>query len=286
MIKKIVEGLFNNRKQLLKIISQLKRPPVFVFSIILFVVLFGPWLAPYDPLEPKPMNTLAEPSWEHWFGTDNYGFDVLSRVLYAAQVDFSLALIGVLIGGGIGSLLGASAAYKGGITDFILLRFVEVVQSFPVLLFALALFAAIGGGSRNMVLAIAIVNIPMYLRIIRSSLLPLRTAEFVDAARCAGLNGFTIVIKHFIPNAKGQIFSLFVLSCAYAIQIIAGLSFIGLGVEPPHPEWGSMINAGAGYIMLGVWWPSIFPGLAIVISVYAINGLSRQQMTGQIRSSI
>ena len=286
MIKKIVEGSFNNRKKLLNIIFQLKRPPVFVFSIILFIVLFGPWLAPYDPLEPKPMNTLAAPSWEHWFGTDNYGFDVLSRVLYAAQVDFSLALIGVLIGGGIGSLLGASAAYKGGITDFVLLRFVEVIQSFPVLLFALALFAAIGGGSRNMILAIAIVNIPMYLRIIRSSLLPLRTAEFVDAARCAGLNGFTIVIKHFIPNAKGQIFSLFVLSCAYAIQIIAGLSFIGLGVEPPHPEWGSMINAGAGYIMLGVWWPSIFPGLAIVISVYAINGLSRQQMTGQIRSSI
>ena len=286
MIKKIVEGSFNNRKKLLSIIFQLKRPPVFVFSIILFIVLFGPWLAPYDPLEPKPMNTLAAPSWEHWFGTDNYGFDVLSRVLYAAQIDFSLALIGVLIGGGIGSLLGASAAYKGGITDFVLLRFVEVIQSFPVLLFALALFAAIGGGSRNMILAIAIVNIPMYLRIIRSSLLPLRTAEFVDAARCAGLNGFTIVIKHFIPNAKGQIFSLFVLSCAYAIQIIAGLSFIGLGVEPPHPEWGSMINAGAGYIMLGVWWPSIFPGLAIVISVYAINGLSRQQMTGQIRSSI
>ena len=286
MIKKIVEGSFYNRKKLLNIIFQLKSPPVFVFSMILFIVLFGPWLAPYDPLEPKPMNTLAAPSWEHWFGTDNYGFDVLSRVLYAAQIDFSLALIGVLIGGGIGSLLGASAAYKGGITDFVLLRFVEVIQSFPVLLFALALFAAIGGGSRNMILAIAIVNIPMYLRIIRSSLLPLRTAEFVDAARCAGLNGFTIIIKHFIPNAKGQIFSLFVLSCAYAIQIIAGLSFIGLGVEPPHPEWGSMINAGAGYIMLGVWWPSIFPGLAIVISVYAINGLSRQQMTGQIRSSI
>ena len=286
MIKIIISMLLKNRKNLQKMIIQLRRPPVFVFLIMLFIVVFGPLLAPYDPLEPKPMNTLAAPSWDHWFGTDNYGFDILSRVLYAAQIDFSLALIGVLIGGGIGSLLGASAAYKGGITDFFLLRFVEVVQSFPVLLFALALFAAIGGGSRNMVLAIAIVNIPMYLRIIRSSLLPLRTAEFVDAARCAGLNGFIIVIKHFIPNAKGQIFSLFVLSCAYAIQIIAGLSFIGLGVEPPHPEWGSMINAGAGYIMLGVWWPSIFPGLAIVISVYAINGLSRQQMTDQIGSSV
>ena len=284
MIKIFISMLLKNRKNLQKIIIQLRRPPVFVFLIMLFIVVFGPLLAPYDPLEPKPMNTLAAPSWDHWFGTDNYGFDILSRVLYAARIDFSLALIGVLIGGGIGSLLGASAAYRGGITDFILLRFVEVVQSFPVLLFALALFAAFGGGSRNMVLVIAIVNIPIYLRIIRSSLLPLRTAEFVDAARCAGLNGFIIVIKHFIPNAKGQIFSLFVLSCAYAIQIIAGLSFIGLGVEPPHPEWGSMINAGAGYIMLGIWWPSIFPGLAIVISVYAINGLSREQMTDQIRS--
>ena len=270
----------------LKLSYLFKQPPIIVFTIILFIVFFGPFLAPYDPLEPKPMNTLAAPSWDHWFGTDNFGFDILSRVLYAAQIDFSLALIGVILGGGIGSLLGAIAAYKGGIIDFIFLRIVEVIQSFPVLLFALALFAAIGGGSRNMVLAIAIVNIPMYLRIIRSTLLPLRTAEFVDAARCAGLNGFTIVVKHFIPNAKGQIFSLFVLSCAYAIQIIAGLSFIGLGVEPPHPEWGSMINAGAGYIMLGVWWPSVFPGLAIVISVYAINGLSRQQMTSHIRGSI
>ena len=212
----------------LKLSYLFKQPPIIVFTIILFIVFFGPFLAPYDPLEPKPMNTLAAPSWDHWFGTDNFGFDILSRVLYAAQIDFSLALIGVILGGGIGSLLGAIAAYKGGIIDFIFLRIVEVIQSFPVLLFALALFAAIGGGSRNMVLAIAIVNIPMYLRIIRSTLLPLRTAEFVDAARCAGLNGFTIVVKHFIPNAKGQIFSLFVLSCAYAIQIIAGLSFIVL----------------------------------------------------------
>ncbi|MBO68045.1 MAG: peptide ABC transporter permease [Acidiferrobacteraceae bacterium] len=268
------------------IVRQLRRPPVLVLVFMLLIAIFGPLFAPYDPLEPQPMNTLAAPSWAHWFGTDDYGFDIFSRVIYAARIDFSLALLGVLIGGGIGSLLGAFAAYRGGFIDWVLLRFVEIVQSFPVLLFALALFAAIGGGSRNMVLAIAIVNIPMYLRIIRSTLLPLRTAEFIDAARCAGLSGPGIVIKHFIPNAKGQIFSLFVLTCAYAIQIIAGLSFIGLGVEPPHPEWGSMINSGAGYIMLGVWWPSIFPGLAIVLSVYAVNGLSREQMTGQLRGSI
>ena len=262
------------------------RPPVLVLAVLLFIAVFGPFLAPYDPIDPNPMDTLAPPSWDHVFGTDDYGFDVFSRVLYATRVDFSLALLGVLIGGGIGSLLGAFAAYRGGIMDALLLRLVEVVQSFPVLLFALALFAAIGGGPRNMVVVIALVNIPMYLRIIRSTLLPLRNAEFIDAARCAGLSGPRIVVRHFIPNARGQIFSLSVLTCAYAIQIIAGLSFIGLGVEPPHAEWGSMINAGAGYIMLGVWWPSIFPGLAIVLSVYAVNGLSRNRMTSQIRSSV
>ena len=262
------------------------RPPVLVLIFLLLIAVFGPYLAPYDPIDPNPMNTLSPPSWDHLFGTDDYGFDVFSRVLYATRVDFSLALLGVLIGGGIGSLLGAFAAYRGGILESLLLRMVEVVQSFPVLLFALAIFAAIGSGSKNMVIVIALVNIPMYLRIIRSTLLPLRNAEFVDAARCAGLNGARIVVRHFLPNAGGQIFSLFVLTCAYAIQIIAGLSFIGLGIEPPHAEWGSMINAGAGYIMLGVWWPSIFPGLAIVLSVYAVNGLSRHRMTSQIRSSV
>ena len=110
--------LLMSRTILQKMIIQLRRPPVFVFFIMLFIVVFGPLLAPYDPLEPKPMNTLAAPSWDHWFGTDHYGFDILSRVLYAAQIDFSLALVGVLIGGGIGTLLGASAAYKGGIADF------------------------------------------------------------------------------------------------------------------------------------------------------------------------
>lgn len=264
---------------------RLLRPPVVVLAFLLLVAVLGPALAPYDPVRPDPMAALQPPSAEHWFGTDSFGMDVFSRVLHAARVDFSLALVSVLVGGGIGSLLGAAAAYRGGLLDTVLLRVVEVVQSFPVFLFAIALFAAFGDSVRNIVIVIAAVNIPLYLRQVRSTLLPLRQAEFVQAARCAGLSGPQIVVRHLIPNASGQIAALFALTCAYAVQIIAGLSFIGLGIEPPFPEWGAMINVGASYIIQGVWWPSIFPGLAIVLSVYALHGLTRERMANELAAA-
>lgn len=152
----------------------------------------------------------------------------------------------------------------------------EVLQSFPVFLFGIALFAAFGDSLRNLIVVIAVVNVPLYLRQVRSVLLPLRNAEFILAARCSGLGTLGIVRTHLLRNSLSQIFSLFALTCAYAIQIIAGLSFIGLGIEPPNPEWGSMINGGASYIVQGIWWPSIFPGLAIVLSVFSLSGISRQ----------
>lgn len=254
------------------------RLPVIVLGILVLLAIVGPAIVPFDPVRPDPMNSLQPPSAQHWFGTDNLGFDVFSRVVYATRVDFSLALIAVMIGGGLGSVLGALAAYRGGWLDTVLLRCVEVLQSFPVFLFGIALFAAFGDGQRNLVVVIAAVNLPLYLRQIRSALLPLRSAEFVQAARCAGLGATGIVVRHLLPNARGQILSLFALTCAYAIQIIAGLSFIGLGIEPPFPEWGSMINAGGSYIIQGIWWPSVFPGLAIVISVYALSGLTTERL--------
>jgi peptide/nickel transport system permease protein len=255
------------------------RPPVLVLGVLILLALIGPYIVPFDPVRPDPMNSLQPPSTTHWFGTDNLGFDVFSRVVYATRVDFSLALIAVVIGGGLGALLGALAAYRGGWLDTALLRMVEVLQSFPVFLFGIALFAAFGDGQRNLVIVIAAVNLPLYLRQIRSALLPIRNAEFVQAARCGGLGAGGIVIRHLLPNARGQILSLFALTCAYAIQIIAGLSFIGLGIEPPFPEWGSMINAGASYIIQGIWWPSVFPGLAIVVSVYALSGLTSERLS-------
>jgi peptide/nickel transport system permease protein len=160
---------------------------VVVLVLLLLLVAFGPALAPYDPVRPDPLASLQPPSAKHWFGTDSFGMDVFSRVLHAARVDVILALVSVLISDGIGALLGAAAAYRGGLLDTVLLRAVEVLQSFPVFLFAIALFAAFGDGLRNVVVVIAAVNIPLYLRQVRSTLLPLRQAEFVQAARCAGL---------------------------------------------------------------------------------------------------
>lgn len=256
------------------------RPPVLLLGVLVLLAVIGPWIVPHDPVRPDPMNALVPPSGDHWFGTDHLGMDVFSRVVYATRIDFSLAVIAVTIGGGVGALLGALAAYRGGLIDTVFLRVVEVIQSFPVFLFGIALFAAFGDGERNLVIVIAAVNLPLYLRQVRSALLPLRSAEFVQAARCAGLGPWGVVLRHLLPNARGQILSLFALTCAYAIQIIAGLSFIGLGIEPPFPEWGSMINAGGSYIIQGIWWPSVFPGLAIVLSVYALSGLTDERLSG------
>ena len=260
-----------------------------IFFLLLLVAVIGPWIVTHDPIRPDPFNTLAPPSAEHWFGTDRLGLDIFSRVVAGTRTDFTLALIGVLLGGGLGSLMGAWAAYRRGWVDTVLLRVVEVLQSFPVLLLGLALFAALGSldifepflfgpfddtGKVVLTIAIASVNFPSYLRQVRSVLLPLTDAEFVQAAKCSGLGGWGIVWKHFIPNARGQILALFALTCAYAIQIIAGLSFIGLGIEPPHPEWGAMIREGATVIIQGKWWASLFPGAAIALSVYSLTGFS------------
>ena len=254
-----------------------------IFFFLLLIVIIGPWIVTHDPIRPDPFNTLDPPSAEHWFGTDNLGLDIYSRVVAGARIDFTLALIEVLLGGGLGSFMGAWAAYRRGWVDTVVLRVVEVLQSFPVLLLGLALFAALGTldifgpfdtGIVVLVIAIAFVNFPSYVRQVRSVLIPFTDAEFVQAAKCSGLGGWGIVWKHFIPNARGQILALFALTCAYAIQIIAGLSFIGLGIEPPNPEWGAMIREGATLIIQGKWWASLFPGAAIALSVYSLTGFS------------
>lgn len=268
-----------------------------LFFLMLFLAVIGPWIETigqwipipvYDPLRPDPFNPVSPPSAEHWFGTDTLGLDIFTRVIVATRVDFTLALIGVMLGGGLGCLAGAWSSYRRGWVDMVALRIVEVVQSFPVLLLGIALFAALGpleifgpvdNGMAVLVIAIALVNFPLYLRQVRSVLLPLTEAEFVQAAKCAGLGAWGIVWHHFIPNARGQILALFPLTCAYAIQIIAGLSFIGLGIEPPNPEWGSMIKTGATLIVQGHWWVSVFPGAFIVLSVYSLTGFSARSET-------
>ncbi|MCB0155946.1 MAG: ABC transporter permease [Anaerolineae bacterium] len=251
-------------------------PVYLLLAMFVIVTLFAPLLATHDPLVPNPAARLQPPSAEHWFGTNSFGMDVYSRVLYATRTDFSVALAAVALAVLVGVPLGAVAGYLGGYIDEVFMRLVEIIQSFPLFLFAIVIFAAIGSSMVNLVLIIAFINIPVYLKLVRTVVLPLKSADFVLAARCAGNSTPALIWYHILPNALGPVFAQFSLSCAYAIQIIAGLSFIGLGVEIPHPEWGSMIQLGASHIVFGKWWPSIFPGLAVFLAVFTLNRLGHR----------
>jgi len=256
--------------------SLLISPSAIVLAVLIGSALLAPVLTPYDPITPFPGSRLQSPSAAHWFGTDPLGMDVFTRVLYATRIDLSVAVASVVLGILVGAPLGALAGYTRGWMDGVLMRLTEIMQAFPQILFAMTVFAAVGSSVQNLVLVLGFFNVPVYLRMVRSSALPLRESEFVLAARCSGHSTLSLVIKHILPNTLVPIFSQFSLSIAYAIQMIAGLSFIGLGVQVPEAEWGSMINLGAGYVIFGKWWPAFFPGMAAFVASYALNGFGRR----------
>ena len=257
-------------------IRLLKSPPTVVLGSLVIVGLFAPLLAPYDPLRSVPQDALQPPSLAHLFGTDSYGFDVFSRVLYATQTDLTVAIASVFLGVALGLPLGALSALAGGIVDNLVMRVVEVVQAFPQILFAMVVFAAVGVSNVNLIVVLALLNVPVYVRLVRSVGLPLREAEFVLAARLAGSSTPRIVVRHFAPNLLVPVFSQFSISAAFAIQMVAGLSFLGLGVPIPQPEWGSMIQIGANYVVFGQWWPALFPGIAVFLASYALTGIGNE----------
>ncbi|MBM3149707.1 MAG: ABC transporter permease [Chloroflexi bacterium] len=260
-------------------------PPVLILGLLVFCAIFAPLLAPYDPVTPVPAEKLLPPSPEHWFGTDPYGMDVFSRVLYAARVDVSVAIASVLLGILVGLPLGALAGFVRGWFDEGMMRLVEVMQAFPQILFAMAVIAAVGNNLANLVLILAFLNVPVYLKMVRSVTLPLQDSDFVLAARCAGHSTLSLVFRHIIPNTLVPAFSQFSLSCAYAVQMVAGLSFIGLGVRVPQPEWGSMISLGANFIIFGKWWPAVFPGLAVFLTAYSLNALGHRLRRAVLRET-
>lgn len=246
--------------------------PVYLSAtVIILLAVLAPVFAPFGPTDIQ--NRLQEPSAEHWFGTDQNGMDIFSRILFGARVDLIVALSAASLAVLIGVPFGALAGYRRGWFDDILMRIVESIQSFPTLLLGLAVLAAVGSSLTNLVFVIAFVNIPVYIKLTRSAVLPLRDSDYVHAARCAGNSTFTIIRRHILPNIYGVIFSQFPVNCAWAIQILAALSFIGLGVKVPEPEWGAMIKVGADYIVFGGWWISVFPGLAIFATVLTLNRL-------------
>lgn len=247
--------------------------PVAVLVLLALIAVFAPVISPYDPVTSVPQDALRPPSGAHIFGTDSYGFDVFSRVLYATRTDLTVAIASVFLGVAIGVPLGALAALVGGIVDAVLMRLVEVVQAFPQILFAMVVFAALGVSTLHLVVVLALLNVPVYVRLVRSAGLPLRDMEFVLAARVGGSSTGRIVVRQFAPNLLVPVFSQFSISAAFAIQMVAGLSFLGLGVPVPEPEWGSMIQIGASYVVFGQWWPALFPGLAVFLASYSLTGI-------------
>ena len=241
-----------------------------VMLLAITVALLAPVVAPYNPLKQNLNNTLARPDRTHLMGTDNVGRDVFSRVVYGTRVSlvagFGSVVIAVLVGG----LLGLLAGYAGGRVDNLVMRVMDAVLSFPPLVLALALGAVLGAGLTGVVIALGVVYTPTFARLMRGQVLSITAREYVDAARALGAPGWRIAWSHVLPNATAPIVVQASLSVAFAILAEASLSFLGLGIQPPAASWGSMINAGRGYLQQAPW--IVFgPGAALFITVVGLN---------------
>ncbi len=244
-------------------------------GFIVFIVLlaiFADVLAPYGMREQNLANALAKPSFSHWMGTDDLGRDVLSRVIYGTRTSISIGFLSILIALVIGGGLGVIAGYFKGVTDAVIMRICDVLLSIPSILLAIAIVASFGGGLLNLVVAIAIGNIPIFARMIRSSVLGLTERQFIEASHALGSSHFRIITKHIIPNTLSPIIVQVSMGIAGAILSAAGLGFIGLGLEASVAEWGLMLSNGRAYMRTDMYL-TIFPGLAIMFSILAFNML-------------
>jgi len=245
----------------------------------IFLALLGPLLAPYPPMEPSAGQQLLPPSYAHWFGTDDVGMDVFSRVIAAPRVDLGIALSATILALTIGTTIGGIAGYFRTWWSELIMRISDLIQSFPVFILAMVLVTITGQEIWIVVVVIAFVNIPLYVRMIRAELLSLRERTFVEAAIVIGVPAWRIVFRHLIPNVIGTIINQATITMGVAMLLTAGLSFVGAGVRVPTPEWGVMIATGASSIVTGQWWPSVFPGVALSASVFGFalfgDGVSR-----------
>jgi peptide/nickel transport system permease protein len=242
-----------------------------VIVAIALVALFAPLVAPYPPDATDAGSALQSVSWQHWLGTDLYGRDQLSRIIYAARVDLSVAFAATAVAVAIGALLGAAVGYRSGWVDNVAMRAVDAVMAFPAFVLAMGITAAMGNSTGHVALAISITQIPAYLRLIRGEMLRVREMEYADAARTVGNPAWRIVLIHLLPNCLPPLIVQATLAMGFALLTMASLSFIGLGIQPPQSEWGVMTAEGASQIVTGEWWLFLFPGLAIMITVLAFN---------------
>ncbi len=239
--------------------------------LILLAALLGPWMVPYDPLASDTAAALKPPSAAHWFGTDQLGRDIFSRVVVATRLDTFIAVASVALVFAMGGLAGVAAGFFGGWTDRIVGRIADTIMAFPLFVLAMGIVAALGNTVQNIIIATAIVNFPLYARVARAEANVRRNAGFVQAARLSGNSEARILLGHILPNIMPIMIVQMSLTMGYAILNAAGLSFIGLGVRPPTAEWGIMVAEGASFMVSGEWWIALFPGLALMIAVFCFN---------------
>ena len=238
--------------------------------LLIFAAVFADFLAPYDPLKQDIINRLKPPSAGHLFGTDELGRDIFSRILYGSRISLTVGLIAVGISSVAGCTLGAVAGYYGGAIDNIIMRCTDVLMAIPSILLNISIVAALGTGLQNVMIAIGISSVPAYCRIMRASLLSLKNQEFVDASRAAGAGDAHIIIQHILPNSLAPLIVQATLKIGGAILSCASMSFIGLGIVPPTPEWGAMLSTGRDFLRDAPHLTT-FPGMAIMFAVFAMN---------------
>ncbi|UOY00299.1 ABC transporter permease [Blastococcus sp. PRF04-17] len=242
----------------------------FVLLLIIVVAVFDDTSAPQSGTAQDIPNRLEPPSSSHWFGTDDYGRDILSRVILGASVSLKVGFLSVGLALVVGTLIGLLAGFYGGWIDDVLMRFMDMLFAFPAVLLAIAILAIRGPGTTNTIIAIAVVYVPIFARVTRASVLGVREEVYVRASRSVGASDFRLLTRHVLPNAAPPIIVQTSVSLAFAVLAEAALSFLGLGTQPPNPSWGLMLAEGRGFIDLA-WWLAFFPGMAIVITVLCFN---------------
>ena len=265
------------RSQWVEVWRRLKRNKMAVLGLIILIILvllavFADVIANYDNVIIKQnlAHRLQGPSAAHWLGTDEFGRDIFARLVHGTRVSLQVGIVAVGISIVIGGILGAVAGYYGGKLDNTIMRIMDIFLAVPSILLAIAIVSALGPSIINLMLAISISSVPSYARIVRASVLSIRDQEFIEAAKAIGASNTRIIFRHIIPNSLAPVIVQATLGVASAILSTAGLSFIGLGIQPPAPEWGSMLSGGRQYLRYA-WWVTTFPGVAIMITILSLN---------------
>jgi ABC-type dipeptide/oligopeptide/nickel transport system permease subunit len=243
---------------------------IVITMITIIVAIFAPWIAPYNPIKQDLDAMRQKPSAEHLLGTDEYGRDVLSRLVVGTRISLLVGVVAVCIAGALGMSLGLIAGYFGGWVNAIIMRFIDALLALPPMVLMLAIAALLGGGLKNVLIAIGVSMMPTYCRLMCGQILALKSADYVTAARSVGANNPRIMLQHLLPNSFPPLLVLLTSNLGTAIIMEASLSFLGIGISPPTPTWGSMVNSGYPYILTNPLL-SIAPGMAIMLVVLAIN---------------